>query len=309
MRRRCSEGMNKLTYLSVLPVALLVTACVEEELPAEDPIDEAFLDESGKDDAYGISDKSPEGLGILQLVNRGYYSELQKAGIGQNALREIWNHRDGTDNLASSADDDLFNDLAELDSLPYVGRGAIQKLLAYAQANGYVSPNPFEANACTGSPLTLARLQEVTQNGTAKFPTGATWMRERRCNGALGCSAWSTPAKLAKPIDSNLTYGSSTPNEIGFMARMYSRQTIHSHRYPSYDSISDYYWTFKFTTSPLSLVSSSMFGNAASSGVRINDTQLTATDHCLRLVGNIKLLDASYSPNGIEREIAFMVQY
>ena len=58
-----------------------------------------------------------------------------KAGLDRRAAAGILAHRDGADGRALTADDDLFDTVAELDAVPYVGDVALQKLLAFAEAS------------------------------------------------------------------------------------------------------------------------------------------------------------------------------
>jgi len=53
-------------------------------------------------------------------------------GLERRAAENIIAHRDGPDAQPGTADDDRFDDLAELDAVPYVGSSTIQKLKTYA---------------------------------------------------------------------------------------------------------------------------------------------------------------------------------
>ena len=57
------------------------------------------------------------------------------AGLDSRAAAAIVAHRAGPDLACPSADDDAFDDLAELDAMPYVGDVAFAKLIAYAAAH------------------------------------------------------------------------------------------------------------------------------------------------------------------------------
>ncbi len=75
---------------------------------------------------------------VLDLVNYpgADLSVLdEKVGLDARAAENIVETRAGADGVFPSADDDLFDDVAELDAVPYVGDGAFTKLVAYATAH------------------------------------------------------------------------------------------------------------------------------------------------------------------------------
>ncbi|MDF1564486.1 MAG: hypothetical protein P1V51_15685 [Deltaproteobacteria bacterium] len=55
------------------------------------------------------------------------------AGLDRRAAENILTHRAGADGFFPSEDDDLFETLAELDAVPYVGPSALDRLLALAR--------------------------------------------------------------------------------------------------------------------------------------------------------------------------------
>lgn len=56
----------------------------------------------------------------------------EAVGLDRRAAQGIVAYRDGADGVALSADDDLFDDVGELDAIPYVGESAFAKLQRYA---------------------------------------------------------------------------------------------------------------------------------------------------------------------------------
>ncbi|MBI5482578.1 MAG: hypothetical protein HY906_27230 [Deltaproteobacteria bacterium] len=80
------------------------------------------------------------------------YDVLRQAAVPKVAVRNIIAHRDGVDGQPGTADDDRFDDLAELDAVPYVGPIALQKLVAAidarcqapASVDVIFSPQPYE---------------------------------------------------------------------------------------------------------------------------------------------------------------------
>jgi len=62
------------------------------------------------------------------------------AGLMSKAAQHLIEHRDGVDGQFGTADDDLFDDMAEVDAVKYVGPSAISALQAYAET--WVAPVP-----------------------------------------------------------------------------------------------------------------------------------------------------------------------
>ena len=139
---------------AVLAAGLTLPSCA-----GDDPLDREdapFPD--GKADG-GIDEGSPEALAVLALVNDpavGLGELDDDARLNARAARGIIDHRDGADGVAGTADDDLFDDLAELDAVKYVGPVALGDLLDYAAAKGLLdqeaqasvifSPQPHESS-------------------------------------------------------------------------------------------------------------------------------------------------------------------
>ncbi|HET6584959.1 MAG TPA: phospholipase D-like domain-containing protein [Nannocystaceae bacterium] len=129
-------GFRLASTLAVL--ASLAPACSSA---GDDPLDgenDGFA--SGKADG-GIDPTSAEAQAVLALVNDPDvdFAELDDdAALNATAADRIFQHRDGADGEAGTSDDDPFDDLAELDAVPFVGNVALERLLAYAIANGYL---------------------------------------------------------------------------------------------------------------------------------------------------------------------------
>ncbi|MGH1348011.1 MAG: hypothetical protein ACRBN8_41030 [Nannocystales bacterium] len=151
--------MFKPTLLLTLVVAL--AACDAGAPDHEsDGADDSFL-AGPKADGALIAEGTPEALGVLALVNEASHAVLDDdVGLDVRAASNIVDHRETPD---------PFDDLAELDAIPYVGPVALQRLLAYAEANGYVpDPEPDADDLSEGSDLALAVLDLVN---TADFET------------------------------------------------------------------------------------------------------------------------------------------
>lgn len=120
-----------LPFLSIVPVA----ACTGSEA-VEDSRDGTF---AGKADDFGISESSPEARGVLRVANELSRTALSDdVGLAKLAVDGIIAFRVGDDDELGTEDDPVIATLAELDRIPYVGAAAFDKLLAYAQGNGYI---------------------------------------------------------------------------------------------------------------------------------------------------------------------------
>jgi phosphatidylserine/phosphatidylglycerophosphate/cardiolipin synthase-like enzyme len=107
----------------------------------DDPLD-------GENDGFGsgkadgaIDPDSAEARAVLALVNDPEvdFAELDDdAGLNKTAVERLFQHRDGADGEPGTPDDDTFDSLAELDAVPFIGPVALEQLLAYAIANGYL---------------------------------------------------------------------------------------------------------------------------------------------------------------------------
>ncbi len=137
--------------LSIL--AFTLPACVDSEV--EDGENDGFP--SGKADG-GIDEGSPEARGVLALVNDPSLTAAKlktAAGITTRVSNNIVKHRNGADTNVGTADDDLYDTLAELDAIPYVGPATLNALLDAARDRGLVggaskvevlfSPQPVDA--------------------------------------------------------------------------------------------------------------------------------------------------------------------
>jgi phosphatidylserine/phosphatidylglycerophosphate/cardiolipin synthase-like enzyme len=91
--------------------------------------------------AATIASGSAEEAAVLALVNDPQVDFAlldDDVALDKRAATNIIAYRDGADALPETADDDLFDSVGELDAIPYVGSSALDKLLAYAVAHGYM---------------------------------------------------------------------------------------------------------------------------------------------------------------------------
>ncbi len=80
--------------------------------------------------------------GLLDFVNDAQHTTLYRldadCGLRSDAARNIVAHRDGSDALVATADDNPFDTLDELEGVSMVGPHAIELLYACASADGYL---------------------------------------------------------------------------------------------------------------------------------------------------------------------------
>lgn len=126
-----------------LVLALLALGCTAPDEVGDGP-DDAFP--TGKGDG-AIEEGSAEALAVLALVN-GPSVDVQEldidAALNRRAAENIIEHRDGPDGHAGTADDDLFDSLAELDGVSFVGPKALAALLDYARDKGLLAGGPMD---------------------------------------------------------------------------------------------------------------------------------------------------------------------
>lgn len=110
----------------------LVAACAP---PSESTQEQAASEQSA------IHDGTPEGVGLLAFLNAPETTHAvldDEVPLDKRAADNLIAHRNGPDGVFGTADDDLFDDVAEVDDVPWVGPAALSKLVAYAAAQGYV---------------------------------------------------------------------------------------------------------------------------------------------------------------------------
>lgn len=128
-------------------VSSLLAGCVsDDELKTDDGENDSFP--SGKSDG-GIDPDSVEAAGVLALVNTSWIDAdllVEDGGLARTGARNIVAHRNGADGTFGTADDNLFDTLAELDAVSYVGSITLNKLVSYAEEYGFVKRWTNRAN-------------------------------------------------------------------------------------------------------------------------------------------------------------------
>lgn len=116
-------------------LALILGACggapVVDGEPSPDPA------------ALGLTEGTPEAIGVLALLNDPATTETRldvDARLDSRAAHNLAAHRDGPDAKPGTSDDDLYDDIAEVDGVKWVGSAALKQLVAFAKQEGYVKP-------------------------------------------------------------------------------------------------------------------------------------------------------------------------
>lgn len=118
-------------HITLFIAALLASAC-----GAEDRAFDAAVGEVGEV-AAALSPN--EQNAILIVANTASFEALDvDAGLDKRAAEHIVGHRDGPDMTLGTEDDILYETVAALDAIAYVGPSALDKLLAYAESLGLV---------------------------------------------------------------------------------------------------------------------------------------------------------------------------
>ena len=136
------------TSLALL-ASITLAACGGATTVGDDPLDgENAGFGSGKAD--GLTPGSDEADAVLALVNDPEV-DLEildiDARLHKTAATNIINHRNGADGIVGTGDDDMFDDLAELDAIKFVGPAALSRLLEYAIAEGYLQTSDDDDDA------------------------------------------------------------------------------------------------------------------------------------------------------------------
>lgn len=134
----------------------------------DDPVDGEH-DGFGSGKADGALDPdSAEAHAVLALVNDpAVDADLldDDARLNAKAADGIIDHRNGPDGEPGTADDDRFDDLAELDAVPFVGPTALNQLLTYAIEHGYLQPDTESGTDVIFSPQPFPQSHNVRVAG------------------------------------------------------------------------------------------------------------------------------------------------
>lgn len=125
------------------------------------PDDGALVDDGS---LARITEGSAEAFGVLGLLNHEDTTLAlldDDVGLDVRAATSLIEHRDGADGVFGTDDDDTYQTIAEVDDQYYVGDRALQQLLDYAQADGWV-PGPDDVvGSWEGVSFTASQVEGV----------------------------------------------------------------------------------------------------------------------------------------------------
>ena len=127
--------MNKHFVWMVMAV---LAGCAVEDIDDDDAAGIEDLDDSVDDKADTVALSSAEARAIVALVNDADAIRLRDLGLSARAANNLANHRAAADRQLSTHDDDYFDDVREIDAVPYIGKTALVALTKYARSTGLV---------------------------------------------------------------------------------------------------------------------------------------------------------------------------
>ena len=143
----------------------------------------------GEHDSFGVGKADGPGGGYdacvlresLHAVNDGTSLDFltQDVKLHSRAAKKVLEHRLGPDGACGTADDNIFDDLAELDEVPWVGRKALAALAAYVEplctldlstGRPYIDKKTWDGQPATGWSRDAIEMEATL---TVKGATGA----------------------------------------------------------------------------------------------------------------------------------------
>ena len=126
-----------------LKLALLLLPLAGCVASAEDALDEEGGAVGGKaDGAAAALEGTREGYGVLRLLNDGEGTTFEflddVVPLDRRAAANLVAHRDGADAEFGTADDDLFDGIAEVDAVSWVGPATLAQLAEFARLHDYL---------------------------------------------------------------------------------------------------------------------------------------------------------------------------
>ncbi|MCB9562873.1 MAG: hypothetical protein H6709_11750 [Kofleriaceae bacterium] len=132
---------------------------------------------AGDDDAAEVTQAvagTPDELAVLRFLDDASTTVAvldDDVPLDRRAAVNLIAHRDGPDGVFGTADDDRFDDLAEVDDVAYVGASALQHLVDFARAGAWVRDGEL-FGTFDGVPFTVAEARAaITLVDTASAAT------------------------------------------------------------------------------------------------------------------------------------------
>ncbi|HJK95352.1 MAG TPA: hypothetical protein RMH85_19805 [Polyangiaceae bacterium LLY-WYZ-15_(1-7)] len=142
------------------PVLVALAACTA----ASDP-DTSVDPRDGVAEGAQALEGTREGHGVLRLLNDGESATFvfldDVVALDRRAAAHLVEHRDGLDGRFGTDDDDLFETIAEVDGVSWVGPAALERLAAFARSNDYVPGDDDLHGTFDGVSFTWAEAEAV----------------------------------------------------------------------------------------------------------------------------------------------------
>lgn len=151
-----------------------------------------------------IAEGSTDAMGLLKLANAANTTVTlldKTCRLDSRAAKGIVAHRDGPDGKGGTADDNPFDTIAELDAVPYVGTAALDAMLTYARAHGFVTGDATTLGTYDGVLFTVdegARTLALANEAAATFLDDDLGLDARAVKNIVGARPIASVAALAK---------------------------------------------------------------------------------------------------------------
>ncbi len=182
--------MRSTSLLSLFLMTALV-GCVADRGLSDDEV------------SVGALEGTREGYGVLRLLNDGEGTTFafldDDVALERRAAQNLIAHRDGADGIFGTRDDDLFDTIAEVDAVPYVGAAALARLVEFAQWNDYVPGDDQRLGTFDGVAFTFGEADRVLAlvNDASEAELRATGIPSRAATSILATRPFVTIAALA----------------------------------------------------------------------------------------------------------------
>ena len=141
-------------FLSTLAASICLVGCAD-----------TFVESDSADTAQlALTDGTPEAVGLLAFLNDATTTLDvldHRVPLNRRSARNLIHHRDGWDGVAGTRDDNLFDSVAEVDAVSWVGPSAMARLLGFALAQGWVPAEDETLGVWDGVSFTVAEADQT----------------------------------------------------------------------------------------------------------------------------------------------------
>lgn len=144
--------MFRRAFVIILPVLSLAGACSATE-------------DLGTTDS-ALADGTPDAIGLLAFLNdpSTTFAVLDdEVPLDKRAATNLLAYRNGEDGVFGTTDDNPFETVGEVDDVSYVGEKSLARLVAFADARGYVPSGDDVLGVYDGVSFTVAEAERVLE--------------------------------------------------------------------------------------------------------------------------------------------------